>query len=269
VTSRLLTALTVTIFGGACGSHSSRASAHHHHSFSDAQAWANVLDDPARDAWQRPDDVLRALHLTPTMTIADVGAGTGYFAVRLARAVPRGQVIATDLEPDMVRFLNERAHRDQLPNLRAIPATETASGLAPHSVDRILIVHVWHHLTDRVDYARHLATTLRPGGKLFIVDFTLTAQRGPPANMRIAPEQIIAELEQAGWAATLSPVTLPDQYIVVASASAGALLGRDRGDDRPGGRLRGGGSPGRAAGCGDRRGCCGSRDGGGGLPLPE
>lgn len=191
---------------------------HHAHAFSNADAWASVFDDPARDEWQRPDDVLGALGLTPAMTVADIGAGTGYFAVRLARAVPEGQVIATDVEPDMVRFLNERARRDRLPNLRGVEAPPGASGLAAGSVDRILVVDVWHHLSDRVAYARDLAAALRPGGKLFIVDFTLAARRGPPASMRLAPEAIVGELEAAGLAAKLSPVSLPDQYIVEATA---------------------------------------------------
>lgn len=125
-------------------SHASHDTGGHPHAFTDADAWTRVFDDPSRDAWQRPDEVLRALELEPTMVVADVGAGTGYFSVRLARAMPRGEVLATDLEPDMVRFLRERAQRERLPNLRAVQATPTASGLAAHSVDRILIVHVWH-----------------------------------------------------------------------------------------------------------------------------
>ncbi|PRQ08042.1 class I SAM-dependent methyltransferase [Enhygromyxa salina] len=237
--NRLLAAFFVATLGGACGSISTPAGistadsgAHqearphenenengneHMHAFVSADEWTKVLDDPARDEWQRPADVLHALELTPTMIVADVGAGTGYFAVRLARAVPAGEVIATDVAPDMVRFLNERARHEQLPNLRAVRATHTELGLAPRSVDRILIVHVWHHLADRVDYARSLAAALRPGGRLFIVDFNLEGRRGPPANMRVAPEVLVAELEEAGLAARVSLVALPDQYIVEAS----------------------------------------------------
>ncbi len=220
--------LAAAIAGG-CGSGSTPASTpahvgpHHdhratgtHHRFEDAEAWAKVFDDPGRDEWQRPDEVLRALELTPAMTVADVGAGTGYFAVRLARAVPAGEVIATDLEPDMVRYLNERARREHLPNLRAVAATPTTSGLAAGSVDRVLVVDVWHHLADRVGYARDLAAALRPGGVLLVVDFHLTASRGPPRSMRLAPEVIAADLAAAGLAAKLSPVALPDQYIVEA-----------------------------------------------------
>ncbi len=175
-----------------------------------------MFDDPSRDEWQRPDEVLRALELEPTMVVADVGAGTGYFSVRLARAVPRGEVLATDLEPDMVRFLRERAQREQLPNLRAVQATTAASGLAARSVDRILIVHLWHHIAEREEYARGLALTLRPGGRLFIVDFSPDADRGPPASLRVSPEAVIATLESAGLSAKVSSIAIPDQYIVEA-----------------------------------------------------
>ena len=196
--------------------HHSHGAGGQHHGFVDAEAWTKVFDDPARDEWQRPDDVLRALELEPAMTVADIGAGTGYFAVRLARAVPRGEVIATDLEPDMVRFLEERARREQLSNLRAIQATPSDSGLAASSVHRILIVHVWHHLADRAEYARHLAAALRPGGRVLVVDFSPGAHRGPPASIRVAPEEIIAVLESAGLAASVSAIAPPDQYIVEA-----------------------------------------------------
>ena len=186
------------------------------HRFDDAAGWAKVFDDPERDAWQKPDDVLRAMALEPSMTVADVGAGTGYFAVRVARAVSSGKVIATDIEPDMVRYLTERATREKLSNLRAVNATATASGLERASVDRIVVVHVWHHIADRVAYARDLAAALKPGGKLFIVDFSLDGQRGPPPKMRLAPETILGDLTTAGFTARASAVTLPDQYIVEA-----------------------------------------------------
>jgi arsenite methyltransferase len=196
--------------------HESHVAGGHHHAFAEADAWTKVFDDPARDDWQRPGEVLRAMELEPAMRVADVGAGTGYFSVRLSRAVPQGEVIATDIEPDMVRFLSERARREGLTNLRAIQGTHGASGLAARSVDRILVVHVWHHLGDRNAYVRDLAAALRPGGRVFVVDFRLSAHRGPPAEMRVPPEEVIAALENAGLSARVSPVVLPDQYIVEA-----------------------------------------------------
>jgi arsenite methyltransferase len=201
---------------GDVGPHGAHHGAEMDHRFSGADKWTRILDDPARDAWQRPDDVLRALELTPAMTVADVGAGTGYFAVRLARAVPEGQVIATDVEVDMVRHLEARARRERLPNLRAVRATDAVSGLAANSVDRILVVHVWHHLADRRAFARGLAAALRPGGKTVVVDFNLGAERGPPPNLRLPPEAITGDLAAAGLTAKVSAVALPDQYLVEA-----------------------------------------------------
>lgn len=194
------------------------AAAHHggmHHRFDNAEVWAKDFDAPSRDAWQRPDLVLAALELGPKMVVADIGAGTGYFAVRLARVVPDGQVIATDIEPDMIRYMTERAARERLANLRAVLTPPADPQLAEGTVDRILVVDVWHHIDDRAGYARALARALRPGGKLAIVDFTREATHGPPVEMRLTPEQVIGELRQAGLAASLSSTVLPDQYIVI------------------------------------------------------
>jgi SAM-dependent methyltransferase len=185
------------------------------HRFEHADDWVKDFDDPARDTWQHPDDVVAALELRPGMTVADVGAGTGYFTVRLARAVPGGQVIATDIEPDMVRYLGERARREQLPNIRTVLAGAADPNLAAASVDRILVVDVWHHLGDRMRYAAGLAAALRPGGQIAVVDFAPTASHGPPPEHRIAAAAIIADLEAAGLTAGVSPIQLPQQYIVV------------------------------------------------------
>jgi cyclopropane fatty-acyl-phospholipid synthase-like methyltransferase len=185
------------------------------HRFENAEHWAKVFDDPARDAWQKPDDVVAALALEPAMTVADVGAGTGYFTMRLARAVPEGQVIATDIEPDMVRYLKERAAKEKLGNVRAQLAGANDPKLDASSVDRELVVDVWHHLPDRIAYAKGLAAALRPGGKLAIVDFTMESSHGPPKHHRLAPDAIAADLRAAGLETEISPVKLPDQYIVI------------------------------------------------------
>jgi SAM-dependent methyltransferase len=185
------------------------------HRFENADEWAKDFDNPARDAWQRPDLVLAVLELGPKMTIADIGAGTGYFAVRLARAVPDGQVIATDIEPDMIRYMTQRAEREHLPNLRAVLTPPDDPQLAVGTIDRILVVDVWHHLGDRAAYARALARALRPGGKLAVVDFTLESKHGPPAKHRLAPDAILADLRAAGLTASLSTTALPDQYIAI------------------------------------------------------
>ena len=187
-----------------------------HHRFENAEEWAKVFDDPERDKWQHPDRVIGALALSPAMTVADVGAGTGYFAVRLARAVPQGKVIATDIEADMIRYLTDRASRENVGNLRAQLTPPEDPQLPAGALDRILVVDVWHHLGDRRAYAATLAAALKPGGFVAIVDFKLDAERGPPPQMRLPADVIAADLASAGLKTEIAKVDLPDQYIVIA-----------------------------------------------------
>jgi ubiquinone/menaquinone biosynthesis C-methylase UbiE len=186
------------------------------HRFEHAEQWAKTFDDPARDAWQMPAEVVARLELRAGMTVADVGAGTGYFMPYLSRAVgPQGRVLALDVEPDMVRYLGERAAREALSNVQARVVAVDDPGLASGSVDRILIVDTWHHIPNRVIYAKKLGKALSPGGALAIVDFTIEAKHGPPPHHRLPPEEVVKELTQAGLAATIVAEDLPEQYIVV------------------------------------------------------
>lgn len=186
------------------------------HDFKGAEGWAKVFDDPARDEWQRPDEVAALLQIKPGMTVADLGAGTGYFVGRLSAAAgPKGQVIATDLEPDMVRYLEERARREGWKNVRAVKVPGDDPGLAAASVDRVLVVDVWHHLGERRAFAAKIAAALRPGGRIAIVDFDVDARRGPPAKHRLPALAIMEDLRAAGLVAELANESLPDQYIVI------------------------------------------------------
>jgi predicted methyltransferase len=186
----------------------------HQHRFSDAEKWAHVFDDPERDAWQKPHQVIQALALKPDAAVADIGAGTGYFATRLANMLPRGTVYAVDVEPDMVRYLGERAKREKLANLRPIAARPDDPRL-PGKVDVVLLVDVYHHVADRTSYFRRLADSLAPGGRIAVIDFRLDAGRGPPKAARVAPERVKAELAQAGYALAAEHAFLPEQYFLV------------------------------------------------------
>ena len=192
--------------------------AHHHHRFDDAASWSKVFDDPARDEWQKPTSVVSAMAIAPGMTIADVGAGTGYFEPHLSKATgATGKVLAIDLEADMVRWTNERAKREGLANVEAMLGAPADPKLAPSSVDRVLVVDTWHHIEDRAGYAKKLATALRPGGIVFIVDFTKESPHGPPAHARLTPDEISADLRGAGLEAKKIEVNLPYQYMIGAS----------------------------------------------------
>lgn len=200
--------------------HADHGHHHHHggplvHRFENAEQWAKELDGPARDAWQHPADVIAALRLAPGMTVADVGAGTGYFLPHLSRAVgPGGKVLALDIEPDMIRYMNERAGREGLANVEAHLVPLDDAQLPAGGVDRVLIVDTWHHIDGRVAYAAKLRAGLAPGGAVFVVDFKLEASHGPPREMRLSPEQVAAELTQGGLVAEVVPSPLPEQYIV-------------------------------------------------------
>ncbi|MBL8384800.1 MAG: class I SAM-dependent methyltransferase [Burkholderiales bacterium] len=186
----------------------------HHHSFGDAATWAKVFDDPRRDAWQKPHEVIAALALPPDAAVADIGAGTGYFAVRLARMLPRGQVYAIDTEPAMVRHLETRARREGLPHLAAIQG-ELADPRIPAPVDLILLVDVYHHIDARERYFAQLRASLKPGGRIAVIDFRMDAPIGPPRAARIAPDAVVAELGRAGYAPAGGHGFLPNQYFLL------------------------------------------------------
>lgn len=186
----------------------------HHRRFDDAEKWSRVFDDPERDAWQKPAEVIAALKLAPGAAVADIGSGTGYFAVRLARAVPQGKVFGADLEPDMVRFLNERAAKEKLPNLVAHLAAENDPKL-PAPVDLVLVVDTYHHIGARAKYFGALRAALKPGGRIAIIDFRLDSPTGPPPQHRIAPKVVAEEMALAGYREAERHEFLPNQYFLV------------------------------------------------------
>jgi len=190
---------------------------HMHKRFDDAEKWSKIFDDPARDAWQKPAEVIAALKLSPDAVVADIGSGTGYFAVRLARAVPNGKVYGADVAPDMVKFLNDRAARENLANLSSHAAGDNGPNL-PAPVDLALLVDTYHHIPRRSRYFEQLKAALRPGGRIAIIDFRLDSPTGPPVEHRIPPEQVKAEMERAGYGLAEQPDFLPHQYFLVFTA---------------------------------------------------
>jgi SAM-dependent methyltransferase len=211
VSRALLAALALAVSVPVLAQHGEQ---HMHRRFDDAQKWSKIFDDPARDAWQKPAEVIAALKLAPDAVVADIGSGTGYFAVRLARAVPRGKVYGADVEPDMVKFLNARAARENLGNLTSHAAGEEGPNL-PAQVDLALVVDTYHHIPRRTRYFEQLKSALRPGGRIAIIDFRLDSPTGPPVKHRIPPEQVKAEMERAGYRLHEQPDFLPNQYFLV------------------------------------------------------
>jgi cyclopropane fatty-acyl-phospholipid synthase-like methyltransferase len=182
--------------------------------FDNAEQWAKEFDDPARDAWQMPARVIEALALKPGQSIADIGAGTGYFSSRLARSAAAPAVYAVDIEPSMVAYLKSRAAKEDLKNLTAVQAAADGPNL-PAAVDTILIVDTFHHIPNRAAYFTKLKASIKPGGKLAIVDFRKDSPSGPPVEFRFTPEQITAELKPAGFSLVEQHDFLPRQIFLV------------------------------------------------------
>lgn len=182
--------------------------------FDNAEQWAKEFDDPSREAWQQPQRVIAALGIKPGQSIADIGAGTGYFSVRLARSAGTPTVYAVDIEPSMVAYLQGRAAKEGLKNLRAVQAAADGPNL-PEPVDTVLIVDTFHHIPNRVAYFTALKRSLKPGGTLAIVDFKKDSPSGPPVDFRFTPDQISAELAQAGFVLAERHDFLPRQLFLL------------------------------------------------------
>jgi len=186
----------------------------HQHSFSGAERWAQEFDDPKRDAWQKPHEVILSLALRPDAVIADIGSGTGYFSMRFAHMVPEGRVYGVDTEPDMVKYLSERTKREGLKNVISVIGAPDDPRL-PEKVDLIIMVDVIHHIEGRDRYFRRLHDSLKTGGRIAIIDFRMDSPHGPPKRARPTPEQVKAELNSAGYAFVQEHTFLPDQYFLI------------------------------------------------------
>ena len=191
-----------------------RAQPAHRRGFAGAEGWARVFDDPARDQWQKPQQVIEALRLAPDAVVADIGAGTGYFTMRLAQAVPGGRVIAADVEPDMVRYVEQRARQMELANVTAVLASADDPRL-PAAVDCVLLANTYHHIGDREAYFRRLAALLKPGATVAIIDHRPESPVGPPRSMRVPAEAVKAEMQRAGYLLSAEHDFLPRQHFLV------------------------------------------------------
>jgi predicted methyltransferase len=192
------------------------------HDFADVAQWSRVFDDPARDAWQKPREVVAALALRPGMWVADLGAGTVYFSRWLDAAVaPGGVVFAVDTEPNLVAHLRARAEKEQAATVVPVLASADDPRLPPGALDLVLIVDTYHHLDGRLGYLRRLATRLKPAGRVAIVDWKKDdLALGPPPEHRLARDAVVAEMRAAGYALVGEPTMLPHQYFLLFAPAA-------------------------------------------------
>jgi ubiquinone/menaquinone biosynthesis C-methylase UbiE len=188
----------------------------------DLDSYIASLADPARDAWQAPDAVVKALGLRAGQAACDIGSGPGYFTLRLAKAVgATGRVWAVDVEPVILAALRDRLESAGIANVTPILAAARDPLLPAEACDVILIVNTYHHFHDGPAYLRRLAQSLRPGGRVVNIDYKKEAGvSGPPLEHRISRDEFVADAGKAGLRTLEEPPFLPRQYFVILAPKA-------------------------------------------------
>jgi ubiquinone/menaquinone biosynthesis C-methylase UbiE len=219
--SRLFSASLALTLAGAASAQDPQVRSHEqmHQLHRDPKAYIAMLEDPARDAYQKPQEVMGALDLREGEVIVDIGSGSGYFTLRLAAQVgERGRVYGVDIDPDMVRHLNRRLRDAGLRNVHVILA-DPDDPLVPEPVDRFLIVDTWHHVEDQARYLGLMRKLLKPGGQVIMIDFQKRElPLGPPLAMKIAREDLVRQMEASGFRLAKEHTFLPYQYFLVFEA---------------------------------------------------
>ena len=178
-----------------------------------------LLEGPDRDLWQLPDQIMDTLGIAEGSLVADIGAGGGWFTIRLARRVgANGLVYAEDIQPQMLEATMRRVAREGLGNVRRVLGTTEDPRLPAGALDAVLIVDTYHELDDPDSMLRNIAKALKPQGRVGVVDFRLDGLGpGPALEDRVDPEQVVRDAEAAGLRLVRRETFLPYQYMLVFS----------------------------------------------------
>jgi precorrin-6B methylase 2 len=184
---------------------------------------AGWLERPEREKEEEPTKLLAALDLKPGLVVADVGAGSGYHAFRIApRVGPAGKVLAVDVQPQMLKLIEARAKKEQVANVVPVKGTDTDPNLDPGSVDLAILVDVYHEFSHPYEMGAKLAAALKPGGRLVFVEFRLEDPAVPIKRVhKMSERQVIREMgEFPELEHTKTVGTLPWQHVIVFTKKA-------------------------------------------------
>ncbi len=183
----------------------------------DLEEYLERLEGSDRAAWQKPDEVVAALSLRPGDTACEIGAGPGYFSLRLARAVgEHGHIFAVEAHPRMLEVLRERIGAARVSNVTPVFALVEDPLLPPASCDLALIVDTFHHFPDGVAYLRTIVRTLKPGGRVVNIDFREgELPVGPPPEHKVSREAFLRVAHQVGLLLESEQTFLPYQYFLI------------------------------------------------------
>jgi SAM-dependent methyltransferase len=176
-----------------------------------------LLDAPDRDLWQRPDQIMDAMGIADGSVVADIGAGSGWFTIRLARRVgPQGVVYAEDVQKEMINAISRRVGREGLSNVRYVLGLKNDALLPKGSLDAVLVVDAYHEVEDRVAMLASLLRALKPQGRIGVVDFKLDGTGpGPSPEERVSPDVVVKDAEKAGLRLIRQEPFLPFQYFLI------------------------------------------------------
>ena len=172
------------------------------------------FESPERDAYQKPEKVLEYLGDVDGKKIMDIGAGSGYFSVKLADK--GAQVIAADVNDEFLEALEKRIEENNLKNIELRKIPYDSPGLATEEVDMVLIVNTYHHIENRSEYFEEVKKGTQKTGELVLIDFFKTeVPVGPSEGHKISIDQVVAELKEAGYSRfDVNVDLLPYQYII-------------------------------------------------------
>lgn len=196
------------------GQHNSNKSQGHHHRFANPAQWEKKWEGAKRDQEQQPLKVIKYCDIQAGMTVVDLGAGTGYFTRYLSDQVKQqGKVLALDIEPKMVAWLKAKTQKQHWTNVDVKLVQADDPQLKESSIDRILIVNVWHHIDARPLYLNKLKRALRDNGVLCIVEIKKDAPYGPPIKFRLTEDELQSELRKGGMG-QFETMNLSTQYVL-------------------------------------------------------
>jgi SAM-dependent methyltransferase len=168
--------------------------------FAEVEKYIAFLDRPDRAAWQKPDEVVTALGLRGNETVFDLGAGSGYFSFKLAQALPRGKVVAADLEPEMIRHIHHKAMVEGLTNLSPV-IIKADDPQVPGEADLVFVCDVLHHVQDRAGWLKKAVSEMKPGARFVLIEFKEgKLPEGPPESVKIPRKQLVELVTRAGLA---------------------------------------------------------------------
>ena len=176
-----------------------------------------LLEAPDREQWQKPEQIMDALLIAEGSIVADLGAGGGWFTIKLARRVgPHGLVYAEDIQPQMIEVITRRVKRENLLNVKPLLGTAKNPGLPNNIIDAVLIVDAYHEMEDPVKLLQNVARSLKPQGLIGVADFNRGGGGpGPAAEDRVDPQAVVKAAEAAGLQLVKREPVPPFMFLLV------------------------------------------------------